>query len=148
LNLNSFVAHLKREDLIHGTIFAVSELREALEDKNTVREVANYNIAVASEWIVRTGMQLYKEARNGEPLLDDDPSMKITGPLYEGKPGLCLERWLFWKSQFSRVTDEVDEEVAQMAQQAAGEMERVEKVMRKRAMDLSTGETHHRLKSF
>jgi len=39
LNLNSFVARLKREDLIHGTIFAVSELREALEEKNTVREL-------------------------------------------------------------------------------------------------------------
>ena len=95
------MARLKREDLIHGTIFAMRGLRNALENKNTVREVANCNISVASEWIIRTGMQLYKEARNGEPLLDDDPSMKITGPLYEGKPGLCLERWLFWKSRFS-----------------------------------------------
>ena len=52
----------------------------ALENENTVRDVANCNISVASEWIVRTGMQ-YREARNGEPMLRDDPSMKITGPL-------------------------------------------------------------------
>jgi hypothetical protein len=64
--------------------------------------------------------------------------MQATGPLYKGKPGLCLERWLFWKSRFSRVTDEVDEEVAEMAQQAVGEMERAEKVMKKHAMDLYT----------
>ena len=69
--------------------------------------------------------------------MNDDRWMKMTGPLYKGKPGLCPERWLFWKSRFSKVTDEVDEEVAKMAQQAVGEMERAEKVS---AMDLSTGE--------
>ena len=43
-----------------------------------------------------------------------------------------------WKSRLSKVsTDEVDEEVAMMAQQAVGEMEWVENVVR--AMDLSTG---------
>jgi hypothetical protein len=38
--------------------------------------------------------------------------------------------------------DEVDEEVVKMAQQAVGEMERV---MKKHAMDLSTGEIHYHL---
>jgi hypothetical protein len=99
------VARLKREDLIRGTIFAMRGLHDALENENTVRDVANCNISVASEWLVRTGMQ-YREARNGEPMLRDDPSMKTTGPLYNGKPGRCLERWLFWKSRFSRVADE------------------------------------------
>jgi hypothetical protein len=116
----------------------------------TVREAANCNISVVSEWIVRTGMQLYREAQHEEPIgpmLKIDPWMKITGPLYNGKPGLCLEGWLFWKSQFSRVADEVDEEVAKMARQAVGEMERVEKVMRKRDMDLFTDELYQRIKS-
>ena len=57
-----------------------------------------------------------------------------------GKPGLCPERWQFWKSQFFKVKHEVDEEVAKMVLQAIGEMERAERIMRKRAMDLSTGE--------
>ena len=37
LNLNSFAARLKREGLIHGTLFAVRWLRNALEKENTVQ---------------------------------------------------------------------------------------------------------------
>jgi Protein of unknown function (DUF3632) len=144
LSLNSFAARLKREDLIYGTYFAICRLRGALEEENPVREVANSEISVASEWIIRSGIELYREARNG--VTQDDESIMRSGPLYKGQLGLCPERWLFWKSRLSNVsTDEVDEEVVKMAQQAVGEMERVEKVMKKRAMDLSTGEIHHRL---
>lgn len=64
----------------------------------------------------------------------------MTGPLYNGKPGLCPERWQFGKSRFSKVKHEVNEEVAKMVQQAIIETERAEKVMGKRAMDLNTGE--------
>ena len=137
------------EGLIHGTLVAMSQLCELERDK-TVREVANCDISVASQWIIRCGMELYKVARDRGPL-KDDPGMAVghgplcNGPLYKGPLGLCLERWLFWKSRLSRVRDEVDEEVAKMAQQAVGEMERAEKAMRKRAMDLSTGEMRYRL---
>ncbi|KAN0068825.1 Protein of unknown function (DUF3632) domain containing protein [Elaphomyces granulatus] len=128
LNLNSFTARLKREGLIHGTRFAMAQLRNALEEENTVREVANCNISVASQWIIRSGVELYREARDGGSL-SDEPMMKLAGPLYNREPGLCPERWLFWKSRFSMVMNEVDEEVAKMTQQAVGEMERAEKVM-------------------
>ncbi|KAN0070354.1 Protein of unknown function (DUF3632) domain containing protein [Elaphomyces granulatus] len=144
LSLNSFAARLKREDLIYGTYFAIYRLRDAVEQENAVREVANCKISVACEWIIRSGIELYREALNGVTQ-DDEPVIR-SGPLYKGQLGLCPERWLFWKSRLSNVsTDEVDEEVVKMAQQAVGEMERVEKVMKKRAMDLSTGEIHHRL---
>jgi hypothetical protein len=122
----------------------MDRLRDALEQENTVREVANCHVSVASEWIIRSGMELYREARNGMPL-NDEPCMKRAGPLYKGQLGLCPDRWLFWKSRFSKIMDEADEEVAKMAQQTVGEMERIEKVMRKRAMDLDTGEIHYRL---
>ncbi|KAN0072196.1 hypothetical protein V8E54_009925 [Elaphomyces granulatus] len=70
--------------------------------------------------------------------------MNVTGPLYDGEPGLCGERWQFWKLQFSKVKDKVDKDVAEMAQQAVGAMEKVEKVTRKhkRDLDLSADETH------
>jgi uncharacterized protein DUF3632 len=128
---------------MHGTLLAVRLLRNALEKEILFREIANCDISVASQWMVRSGMELYREARNGSPL-NDDPVMRNTGPLYKGKPGLCPERWLFWKSRFSKVTDEVDEEVVKMAQQAVCEMERAEKVMKKHAMDLYTDEIDHR----
>jgi Protein of unknown function (DUF3632) len=119
---------------------------DALEIENTVREVANCHVSVASEWIIRSGIELYREARNGGPLNDlDEPYMKRAGPLYKGQLGLCLDRWLFWKSRFSKITDEVDEGVAKMAQQAVGEMERIEKVLGKRALDLDTGEMYYHL---
>jgi len=70
----------------------------------------------------------------------DVPGIKGTGPLYKGKPGLCPERWQFWKSRFFKVKHKVDEEVAKMVLQAIiGEMERAERITRKRAMNLYTG---------
>ena len=66
--------------------------------------------------------------------------MTKAGSLYDGKIGHCLDRWQFWKSRFSKVKHEVDEEVAKMVQQAIIEMERAEKVVKKRAMDLNIGE--------
>jgi hypothetical protein len=118
---------------------AVSLIREALEEESTAKEVANCDISVASQWIIRSGMELYREALAGGPL-NDEPGMKATGHLYGGKPGLCPERWQFWKSRFSKVKHEVDKEVAKMVQQAIIEMERAEKVVKKRAMDLNIGE--------
>jgi Protein of unknown function (DUF3632) len=138
-----FRAHLKKEGLMHGTLLATSQLHDALEKEITVKEVANCDISVASQWMIKSGLELHREARDGGPL-NDDPVMKRTGPLYKGKPGLCLERWLFWKSRFSEVTDEVDDEVAKMAQQAVGEMEKAKNVMRKHAMDLYTSEMDNR----
>lgn len=66
--------------------------------------------------------------------------IKSTGPLYKGEPGLCLERWQFWKSRFFKVKHEVDEEVSKMALLAIGGMELAERITKKRAMDLYTGE--------
>jgi hypothetical protein len=55
---------------------------------------------------------------------------RSSGHLYNGQVGHCRERWQFWKFRFSKVKDEVDEDVAQMIQQAVNEMERVEKMFR------------------
>jgi hypothetical protein len=64
-------------------------------------------------------MTLYIEALNAGPL---------RGPLYKGEANLCRDRREFWKLQFSKVKDEVDEEASKMAQRAIGAMERVGKV--------------------
>ena len=52
--------------------------------------------------------------------LGDEPVMKLAGLPYEGKGKAILK---------VTVTNEVDEEVAKMAQQAISEMERAEKVI-------------------
>ena len=50
--------------------------------------------------------------------------MTTAGPLYEGKPGLCQERWLFWKERFRSIAREADsEEIKSCATDAANAMD-------------------------
>jgi uncharacterized protein DUF3632 len=106
-----------------GSIFGIWELRTALEREHAAKAIANCAVSAASQWIIRSGMRLYREMLDATPL---DESETRGGPLYNGEVGLCRERWQFWKLRFSKVKDEVDEEVAEMVQQAVSEMERVE----------------------
>ncbi|KAN0076371.1 hypothetical protein V8E54_006513 [Elaphomyces granulatus] len=82
------------------------------------------------------------EALKARPL--DESDVRAT----RGRVGPCTmarsafanyrERWEFWKLRFSKVKDEVDEEVAEIVQQALSEMERA---MKKRDLDLFGAKT-------
>jgi hypothetical protein len=49
------------------------------------------------------------------------------GPLYQGKSGLCQERWNFWKSKFCEIAKlDVSEEVRIIAIRAAEQMGNME----------------------
>jgi hypothetical protein len=52
---------------------------------------------VASEWIIRSGIELYKEARN------DEPGMKAAGPLYKGQLGLVQNAGYFGSHDFPKL---------------------------------------------
>jgi len=104
------------------------------------------NVSTASEWIIRCGMQLYRQSWDVGPLDTDRAWLKTAGPLYDGKRGFCRDRWQFWKSRFSKLKGEVGE-VAKMVEQALDAMEKAEKVMKKRDLDLDTGETARLFKS-
>jgi hypothetical protein len=137
LSLNSFAARLTGEGVLEGIHLALYQLRIALEEENVTREDANSNISVASVWIIRSGLRLYLKSRN--TVLPEKPRMQETGSLYGGPSGLCPERWQFWKLRFSKVMDEVDEEVAKMVRQAIDRMEFIEKNFGKRRdLDLYT----------
>jgi hypothetical protein len=48
-----------KEGLVSPTSRAVSRLRTALEQENTVREVANISVAtLASQWVIKSGAEL------------------------------------------------------------------------------------------
>jgi hypothetical protein len=134
--LSSFAARLNREGLIDGTKYAIHCLCVAFEEENATEEDANNNISVASEWIIRSGLQLYLEARNTVP------QMQMTEFLYNyNSSSICLEHWQFWKLRFSEVMDKVDEEAAKMAQRAIDRMEWIEKnIGKRRDLDLYTGD--------
>jgi hypothetical protein len=136
LSMNSFAARLHSEGLVDATCLGLHVLRSALEEENPVREPANCKISAASEWIIRTGVEFYREVRNPDPLHKDKSYLQATGSLYKGRPGFCQERWQFWKLRFSKVKDEVDKEVTEMVQQAVGAMEKAEKVAVKLKRDL------------
>ena len=125
IELNSFAARLSREGMFDGTNFALHNLRTALEEETVCWENPNSNVSVASEWIIKNGLQLYFKSQN--TVLLDEPQMQMTESLYDGPSGLCLKRWQFWKERFSEVMDEVDEEAAKMAQRAIDQMEWIEK---------------------
>jgi len=58
----------------------------------------NCSVAVAADWISRCGRILFggnEEVVGGEG-----------GPMWEGKAGLCPERWQFWKQRFGKISDD------------------------------------------
>jgi hypothetical protein len=126
LSLNSFVARLSSAGLVDGSCLAIWVLRHALEEKNIAKETANCNISAASEWIIKNGRKLHDRALAIQQLDEDKARATAGGPLYKGKAGLCLERWQFWKLQFSKAKDDVDKAVRKMVQQALNEMEKIE----------------------
>ena len=65
LNLNSFTARMTSEG---GSILGLWVIRFALEEENAAGAIANSNISVASEWIIRSGIQLYSEVLHAGPL--------------------------------------------------------------------------------
>jgi Protein of unknown function (DUF3632) len=131
LNLTSFIARLIGVGLINPLNFALWELRDALETKIDSKEMVSCKVSAASEWIIRCGKRLYKETlqRDVERLdaMQRDEAVPKGGPLYNGRPGFCRERWQFWKRRFSKVKGEVDEAAAKMALEAVSAMERIEK---------------------
>ncbi|KAN0086969.1 Protein of unknown function (DUF3632) domain containing protein [Elaphomyces granulatus] len=134
LNLNSFTARMTSEGLIDGSILGLWVIRFALEEENAAGVIANSNISVASEWIIRSGIQLYSEVLHAGPL-DACQRTTMGGSLYDGEVGFCRERWEFWKLRLSMGnTDDMDEDVAKMVQQALRTMGETEKVMGKRDM--------------
>jgi len=137
LNLNSFTARMTSEGLIDGSILGLWVIRFALEEENAAGANANSNISVASEWIIRSGIQLYSEVLHAGPLDACQARTTMGGSLYDGEAGFCRERWEFWKLRLSMVNkNDVDEDVAKMAHQAVSAMEDIENIMGKRDMDL------------
>jgi hypothetical protein len=75
------------------------------------------------------------KVRNAEPLDEREATLTKGGPLYNGEVGL-FENAGSSGSYDSKRKDEVNEDAAEMAQQAVSAMEEAEKATGKRVMDL------------
>ncbi|KAN0086967.1 hypothetical protein V8E54_000655 [Elaphomyces granulatus] len=116
----------------------MGRLRVALEEENTEASAPPLNNTSTTSTQV--------EASTPSSTSISARPLDTAGPLYDGKRGFCRVRWQFWKSRFSKLKGEVGE-VAKMVEQALDAMEKAEKVMRKRDLDLDTGETARLFKS-
>ncbi|KAH7010216.1 hypothetical protein EDB80DRAFT_868738 [Ilyonectria destructans] len=132
VNLNAFAARIMNKGLLHWSVFAVMEIKTALEEElpppSLVRE---YTLSVASHWISISGAQLFKDAFTGNTLNETELEATTPGPLYAnsgGKPGLCMDRWRFWLSRLAELGNTgVDPRVGLEAIQAAHRMEEIMK---------------------
>ncbi len=103
------------------------QLRAALEEKQGPVSASECATLAASEWMIHSGMMLYRMAC-GTPL-PEDPYPVATGALFNGKPGLNPERWGFWKTQFVQLAEDdgrLCSEVRAVACSAAKSMIRAE----------------------
>ncbi|XTI85010.1 hypothetical protein V2W45_1518315 [Cenococcum geophilum] len=115
VNLNSFAARLLATGLVSWTHFAIWSLRAALENPPPKsRDFWGFRIYSSSKLFERLGDE------------DDEELLRVTatGPFYKGEPGLCPERWLFWKEKFRTIAQQVEsKEVKDIAISAADKMD-------------------------
>ncbi|CEJ60589.1 hypothetical protein PMG11_09158 [Penicillium brasilianum] len=120
VNYNSFLAHLYEHRIFPtDPTYALWAMRAAFEDDRSheAKEVRSSWILGAAQWILWNGQSIFNLIL--EPALYDvtyetwpDRGAWDAGCLYNGTPGLSLERWQFWKRRFgdfsqdSNVTDE------------------------------------------
>ena len=124
INLNSFAARLLGKDLPQWTNYAIWQLRSALEEPDQDKGALDCEVMAAAEWILQGGEELYKRFR--EDLDEAETRMTKPGSLYQGKAGLCRQRWDFWKQRFTDVSQQVSEGVGKQALLAADRMQTIE----------------------
>lgn len=115
-NVNTLAALLMRsgKEAFHYEVFATSTMSEALETTAQLETTASPEafIPAAATWIAVLGRQMYQWDGN----LGDPGS---GGPLWQGQPGPCEERWKFWKKRFVEISESND--ISQEARKAATE---------------------------
>ncbi|KAF5857335.1 hypothetical protein ETB97_005950 [Aspergillus alliaceus] len=122
INLNSFAARLLKLNMTLWTVFAVWELREALEEPCEGSRL-DCNVRVAAQWITHGASSLYRKA---DKRIQDDRVI-ANGSLYKGDNTLCFERWKFWKDRFGIIGGSAEGITKQMALEAKAKMESAER---------------------
>ena len=118
ISLNSFSARLLNVGLLGGTNIPIWALRDALEEDISLEPARDSIVAAAAEWILHARNALFTRISK-EPANPDTLQATPQGPLYEGKAGLPLERWTFWKRRFREMSNDLREPVKQAAIKAA-----------------------------
>ncbi|OJJ50303.1 hypothetical protein ASPZODRAFT_128923 [Penicilliopsis zonata CBS 506.65] len=117
-SLNSFAARMLGKRLGSWWNFAMWELQAALEEEYKDQAIADCNVTVACEWIVHSGDYIFEQIGNAD-------GQSEQGPLYSGPPGLCLERWNFWKRRLREMSQLVSGPLKHEVLSAADRMDKL-----------------------
>ncbi|KAK0474459.1 hypothetical protein EDD18DRAFT_1090718 [Armillaria luteobubalina] len=127
INLNAFVARLTAVRIDDFELYAIWQLRDALEEP--VEDSSfDAKIPAAVQWILYCGELIYTSKREYEhgPRVGDPAR---GGELWKGdKRGFCEERWRFWKSRFAELQhyEKLLPETRELAGKAVQVMESIE----------------------
>ena len=122
LNLNSFSARLLGAGLVGWVNFAIWQLRHGLEEEMNPGPSTDNRVAVASEWVIQSGPDLLRRCLLSSVLDEAETRSYSAGALYAGHPGLCLERWGFWKRRLGEIRDKVSESAMRSVDEAVESM--------------------------
>ncbi|KAK0457428.1 uncharacterized protein EV420DRAFT_493228 [Desarmillaria tabescens] len=137
VNLNAFVARLTAARVSDFELYAIWQLRDALEEPTEESENGgemidkslDAKIPAAVQWILYCGELIYTSEREFEtgPSVGDPAK---GGELWKGdKRGFCQERWHFWKKRFAELQhyEGLLPETRLLASKAVQVMEGIEK---------------------
>lgn len=111
-SLNSFAARAYGKGIVQWRNFAVWELRAALEEDFDNAAALEYHMAIVKEWVLHAGNRIFEDART---TCNDDSKVLKPGSLYNGSPGLNMERWNFWKERLAEISRRTSGEVSSCA---------------------------------
>ncbi|KAF2177840.1 hypothetical protein K469DRAFT_719311 [Zopfia rhizophila CBS 207.26] len=131
-NFNAFLARLTSSSIANFWIYAIWELRSALETRHEKTKKYTLDAAVpsAAVWVLILGKTLYDKEEDLTPKEANHGSPARPGELWQGgKPEFSKARWGFWRGRFAEVAEDEGlrmetSRIAGMASEFMGKVER------------------------
>lgn len=121
-SIQAFAARVMNMGLVQWAVSAVTEVRVALEQENPEGILHEYKAMAVSQWIVLAGKHMFRDAFRAKTLSEAELKARAPGPLYVGKPGLCMERWWFWRKRFEELGQSLNGKAGLVLKQAVQHM--------------------------
>ncbi|KAF5632005.1 DUF3632 domain protein [Fusarium sp. NRRL 25303] len=132
VSLNAFAGRITNKGLVDCSLYAIIEIPKALEKEIPPSGPArDFKLRTANNWILNSGVKLFKDARKGDTLDEGQLAATAPGPL-----------WWFWLRRFQELgSDDSNDSVGYEATQVARCMEKImEENSRPKARQLGTTE--------
>lgn len=134
-NASCFLARLTRDRTYDWFSLAISQVGGCLEGHSVLRHAHAHRRDVVTQFIperdedIDLALDWLSICEHLLFDLDEEVEWSGGGPLWNGKAGLCPERWQFWKGRFGELGefDGVAERTRELARKIRDKMESIEK---------------------